>query len=74
MLVVGLPSGLETSEFENCTIVSGVTMLSTLPLRASASWKRVNCAGPVPVKSSSTLWPGFIVMTVSIAWPPNSRW
>ena len=74
MLVVGLPFGLDTSESSNCRIVSGVTTPLTWPVFVRASWKRVNWARPLASKSSSTVWPGAIVMTVNIAWPPNSRW
>ena len=54
-LVVGLPSGLDTSESEKRRIVSGLTTASTFPLRFNVSWKRFSCSAPSPVKSSSTV-------------------
>ena len=46
--LVGLPSGLDTSESENSQrSVSGRDDASTSPLRVSVSWKCVNCCAAV---------------------------
>ena len=75
MLVVGLPSGLDTSESSNCSdrergddavdlagFVQGVVEAREL----GPAGRREELVDRVAGLS--------IVMTVSIAWPPNSRW
>ena len=42
-LLVGLPSGLDTSESENRRMVSGLTTASTSPLAFSVSWNSFSC-------------------------------
>ena len=68
MLVAGFPSGLETSASSNCRIVSGVTTFFTWPLRQQRRRGSASTAPrPSAVNRSSTVWPGSIAITVSIA-------
>lgn len=73
-LCVGSPVGLLTSAWLNSSAVSGLTTASALPLRSISRATRRICAMPSGVKSSATVWPGFIEMSVSIACPPNRPW
>lgn len=65
----GTTRSLEKTIAESGSITPST--FSTWRIRSPTSWK---VAIPSSLKSSSTVWPSSMVMTLSIAWPPKSAW
>ena len=75
MLCVGSQVLLDTRLFESTSASTGV-MTPRMSRLLAASFLPTACslARFVSFRSSSTVWPLSIVMTVSIASPPKSFW
>ncbi len=73
-LWVGSPVGLETRASLNCKAVSGLTtsLISLLPRSFFST--AFHCAMFFGVNNSLTVWPGSMVMSTTMASPPNSFW
>ena len=74
MLSRMLPSPAVTRLFENSRADNGVMTPRMRPLFSRVPPNCWSCICPAALKSSSTLWPSFMWMTVSIAWPPKRSW